>query len=191
MMKKIKQNILFQVFWTFFKISPISFGGGFAMMPLMKDKIVTEKNWLNTDEMIDAFALAQSTPGAVGVNSAAFIGFRIAGFKGAISATLGMILPTFFIVIALSSLFLFVRDNKIIEGAFNGIRPAVVALIAYAAVLTARSSLPNKSSILLLVIALTLMIFLKIHPIILLVSGMLFGIISKKVHERKLCKHVE
>lgn len=187
-MEKIKQNILLQVFWTFFKISPVSFGGGFAMMPLMKDEIVNKKKWLNDDEMIDAFALAQSTPGAVGVNSAAFIGFRIAGFKGAVSATIGIILPTFFIVIALSSLFLFVQDNKVVEAAFKGIRPAVVALIAYAAVLTVRSSLRNKSSIILLIVALALMLFLQIHPIILLVSGILFGIISKKFNDRKLCK---
>lgn len=176
-MKNNKYRLLSQLFWTFFKISPITFGGGFAMMPLIKKEVVDRQNWIAEEEIIDAFALAQSTPGSVGVNSSAFIGYRIAGIQGALAATIGMMIPTFLIVILLSLLFLTVREHPAVEAAFKGIRPVVVALIAYAAILTFRSSITDKITSVILIGALLLLLVLHMHPVILVFAGLASGVI--------------
>lgn len=159
------------------------------MMPMIKKAVVEQRKWLEKEEIIDAFALAQSAPGSVGVNSSAFIGYRIAGFKGALAATIGIMIPTFFIVIALSLLFFTVRDQPAVEAAFKGIRPVVVALIAYAAILTFRSSVPDKATLVLLLTALLLLIVLHIHPVLLVFAGLASGIVVHFVRRSK--KRVE
>lgn len=178
---KHEQHSLLQLFWAFLKISPVTFGGGFVMMPLIKREVVDKKNWIKEEEIIDSFALAQSAPGSVGVNAAVFVGYRIAGIKGALTATLGMMIPTFLIVIMLSLLFLAVRDNQLVEAAFKGIRPAVVALIAYAAITTARSSIRDKTAFVILGVAVGFLVIFHMHPVLMIVAGMVSGMIIKKV----------
>ena len=176
---------LLQLFWTFLKISPVTFGGGFVMMPLMKKEIVDKKSWIKEEEIIDSFALAQSAPGSVGVNAAVFVGYRIAGVKGALTATLGMMIPTFLIVIILSLLFIAVRDNHLVEAAFKGIRPAVVALIVYAAISTARSSIQDKTALVILGAAVGLLVIFHLHPVLMILAGIVSGIVIKKVKGSK------
>ncbi|GIN90486.1 chromate transporter [Siminovitchia terrae] len=191
-MKANNKHLLLQLFWTFMKISPVTFGGGFVMMPLMKKEVVDKKKWIQDKEIIDSFALAQSAPGSVAVNSAAFVGYRISGVKGALAATIGMMIPTFLIVIILSLLFLTVRNSDYVEAAFKGIRPAVVALIVYAAITTVRSSIPDKSTLALMIIAVILLIFFHMHPVLLIAVGILSGIAIKKMKpskkERSACR---
>lgn len=184
-MKEKNAHLLLQLFWTFMKISPVTFGGGFVMMPLLKKEVVDKKKWVKDEEIIDSFALAQSAPGSVAVNSAAFVGYRIAGVKGAFASTIGMMVPTFFIVIVLSLIFLTFKNNPYVEVAFKGIRPAVVALIVYAALTTARSSILDKSTLTVMVFAVVLLLFFHMHPILLIVAGMLSGIAIKKVKSAK------
>ncbi|RST71526.1 chromate transporter [Siminovitchia acidinfaciens] len=184
-MKDKNAYLLLQLFWTFMKISPVTFGGGFVMMPLMKKEVVEKKKWIKDEEIVDSFALAQSAPGSVAVNSAAFVGYRIAGVKGALAATVGMMIPTFFIVIILSLLFLTVRNNHFVEAAFKGIRPAVVALIVYAALTTVRSSITDKSTLTVMISAVILLIFFHMHPILLIAAGILSGIAITKIKASK------
>ena len=106
-----QQKKLVQIFWTFFKISPVTFGGGFAMIPLIEEEIVEKRKWLTSDDITEVFALSQSIPGAVAINSATFIGNRIGGIKGALAAMIGVSLPTFFIVLALGISYFFIHDN--------------------------------------------------------------------------------
>src|SRR3954454_9796164 len=108
---KEQWRILFQLFWTFFKIAPSTFGGGFAMIPLIEKEVVEKRKWLKSEEVADVFALSQSVPGAVAINSATFIGQRIGGVKGAIAAMIGVSLPTFFIVLILGVLYFFIQDH--------------------------------------------------------------------------------
>lgn len=184
-MKENRTGTLLQICWTFMKISPVTFGGGFAMMPLMQKEIVDKRKWMSEEEIVDAFALGQSAPGSVGVNSSAFIGYRIAGLKGALAATVGMMTPTFFIVIVLSLLFLTVRDHDFVRAAFRGIRPAVVALIVYAAITAAKSSILDKSTFGLVVIALFLLIVFHAHPIVLIFAGMISGVAIHRVKRKR------
>ncbi|WP_153730886.1 chromate transporter [Sporosarcina obsidiansis] len=174
---------LLQVFWTFFKIGPVTFGGGFAMIPLIEKEIVDKRKWLQKDDVSDVFALAQSVPGAIAINSATFIGHRIAGVKGAIAAMLGISLPTFLIVLSLGITYLFIQDSPKIEAAFVSIRASIVAIIIYAAIKVGKSAIIDKSTLGILVIGTAALFF--IHPLFMILFGGVHGsiliVIKKKL----------
>ncbi|MED4224481.1 chromate transporter [Neobacillus cucumis] len=167
---------LFQIFWAFFKIGPVTFGGGFAMIPLIEREIIEKKKWLNSEDLTDVIALAQSLPGAVAINTATFIGQKVGGVKGAIAAMLGVSLPTFLIVLTLGLSYFLVHDNPKVEAAFMSIRATIVAIIVYAAIKTAKTSIVDKTTFVMMILGTPLLFF--IHPILALLLGALAGIIS-------------
>lgn len=128
-MNKDKCRELFKIF---FKIGAFTFGGGYAMLPLIKREIVEEKQWLTEDEIFDVIAIAESTPGPLAVNAATFVGNKIAGFPGALTATMGVVLPAFFVILAVSHILLQIEQLSIIKNAFQGIRAGVLVLIGNA-----------------------------------------------------------
>ena len=124
--------MILQLFLTFMKIGAITFGGGYAMIAIIENEIVERKKWLEKDELLDIIAVAESTPGPIAINSATFIGYRKAGFFGAMFATLGVVIPSF-VIITLVALFLRqFYDYPVVQDAFRGIRVGVVVLIANA-----------------------------------------------------------
>src|SRR5699024_4934714 len=125
-MRNNRVKLLWDIFFTFFKISPVSFGGGYAMIPLLERAVTVKKKWVKEKDITDVLVMAQTVPGSIAVNTATFIGYRIAGLSGAIAGTLGIITPTFLIIVALATLFLSFQHNPIVEAAFMGIRPAIV-----------------------------------------------------------------
>jgi len=169
-------KVLLQLFWTFFKISPITFGGGFAMMPLIEKEVVEKRKWLKSEDITDVLALSQSVPGAVAINSATFIGQRIGGVKGAIAAMIGVSLPTFLIVLVLGVLYFFVQDNPKVEAAFISIRASIVAIIAYAAIKIARTAIVDKSTFGIMIVGIPSLFF--IHPVISIVAGAFAGMMT-------------
>lgn len=124
-----KMKIYWEIFLVFFRIGAFTFGGGYAMLPLIQDAIVDKKKWLGNKEFIDMLALAQSMPGPIALNTAVFVGNKRKGIKGSLSSSLGIILPSFIIILLLVLVFTQFRDNSGVEAIFKGIRPAVVALI--------------------------------------------------------------
>ena len=180
---KEQWSMLFQLFWTFFKISPVTFGGGFAMIPLIEKEVVEKRKWLKNEEITDVFALSQSVPGAVAINSATFIGQRIGGIKGSIAAMLGISFPTFLIVLTLGILYFFIQDNPKIEAAFLAIRASIVAIIAYAAIKTAKTAVIDKSTFIIMIIGIPVLFF--IHPIFVILLGALTGFMASLI-KRKL-----
>ena len=172
-------KVLFQIFWTFFKISPVTFGGGFAMIPLIEKEVVEKRKWLKSEEVTDVFALSQSVPGAVAINSATFIGQRIGGVRGAIAAMIGVSLPTFFIVLLLGVLYFFIQDNPKVVAAFLSIRVSIVAIIVYAAIKIAKTAIVDKSTFGIMIIGIPALFF--IHPIIAIVVGALTGIMTVSI----------
>lgn len=180
---KEQWSILFQLFWTFFKISPVTFGGGFAMIPLIEKEVVEKRKWLKSEEITDVFALAQSVPGAIAINSATFIGQRIGGIKGSVAAMIGISFPTFLIVLTLGMLYFFIQDNPKIEAAFLAIRASIVAIIAYAAIKTAKTAIIDKSTFSIMIVGIPVLFF--IHPIFAILLGALAGIVSSLI-KRKL-----
>lgn len=173
---KEQWRILFQLFWTFFKIAPSTFGGGFAMIPLIETEVVEKKKWLKSEDVADVFALSQSVPGAVAINSASFIGHRISGVKGAIAALIGVSLPTFLIVLSLGLSYFLIAGNAKLEAAFMAIRPAIVAIIVYAAIKVAKTAIVDKFTFFISVIGVPLLFFL--HPILAIVTGAALGVVS-------------
>lgn len=121
--------MLLKLFTTFFKIGLFSFGGGFAMIPLIQREVIEKSRWIDEKDFLDMLVLAQSTPGPIAVNTAVFVGYKTAGVAGAIMATLGTILPSFIIILLLALFFAEVRENRYVDAAFRAMRPAVVALI--------------------------------------------------------------
>lgn len=125
---------LLELFWSFFQVGLFSFGGGYAAMPLIQQQVVDGHGWLNMTEFADIITISQMTPGPIAINSATFVGMRIAGVAGALVATLGCVLPSCVVALLLARLYLKYRQLDLIHGALTGLRPAVIALIASAGV---------------------------------------------------------
>ena len=123
-------NIYLESFGIFFKIGAFTIGGGYAMVPLIENEIVTKRKWIAQEDFIDLLAISQSAPGILAVNISIFIGYKLRGIRGSIVTALGTILPSFIIILAIALFFHSFKDNPIVERIFKGIRPAVVALIA-------------------------------------------------------------
>lgn len=126
--------MLLQLFSSFVKIGAFTFGGGYAMIPLIQKEAVEKRNWISDEEILEIIAIAESTPGPIAVNAATFIGYKMAGFLGAFMATLGVILPSFLIIAVLSLVLAQFEDLKVVQDAFWGIRAGVLALIVKALV---------------------------------------------------------
>ncbi|MEH7254619.1 chromate transporter [Neobacillus niacini] len=180
---KVQCKLLFQIFWTFFKISPVTFGGGFAMIPLMVKEIVEKRKWLTHEDITEVIALSQTVPGAVAVNSATFIGHRIRGIRGALAAMIGVSLPTFIIVLLLGVFYFFVHDNPKLEAAFVSIRVTIVAIIVYAAIKIGKTGIYDKTTFFIMVIGVPALFF--IHPIVAIIFGAVAGLIAIPI-KRKL-----
>ncbi len=122
--------MLFQLFWSFFKIGAVTFGSGLAMIPVVEKEVVERRRWFTRDDFYNHFALAQSSPGPVALNTAVFVGYRQRGFSGAAMAVLGAVLPSFLIILSIAVVLQGFRDNLYVNAAFRGLMPAVVALMA-------------------------------------------------------------
>ena len=120
-------NIYLESFGIFFKIGAFTIGGGYAMVPLIENEIVTKRKWIAQEDFIDLLAISQSAPGILAVNISIFIGYKLRGIRGSIITALGTILPSFIIILAIALFFHSFKDNPIVERIFKGIRPAVVA----------------------------------------------------------------
>ena len=123
-------NLLLDLFLTFAKIGLFTFGGGYAMIPLIQAEVERHPGWqIGRNEFIDLLTLAQSVPGPIALNTAVFIGYKSRGYTGAVATTLGIVVPSFVIILLIALLFADIRHNPVVDAAFKGMRPAVVALI--------------------------------------------------------------
>ena len=129
-MKQIQKTL--SLLLTFMKIGLFTFGGGYAMIPLIQRETVENKKWISDEDILEIVAIAESTPGPIAINAATFIGWRVAGFGGALAATVGVVLPSFAIITAISFVLSAFQDILWIRYAFNGIRAGVLALIVKA-----------------------------------------------------------
>lgn len=118
-----------RLFLTFLKIGAFTFGGGYAMISIIEHEVINRRGWIARHDFLDLLTLAQSAPGPISLNTAVFIGYRMRGLRGALSAILGAVIPSFVIILCIAILFTDVRHNPWVDAAFRGMRPAVVALI--------------------------------------------------------------
>ncbi|WP_239615068.1 chromate transporter [Cohnella mopanensis] len=181
---RAKLTILAQIFWVFFRIGPSSFGGGYAMIPVIEREVVQKRGWLGQEDISDLVSVAGTAPGGVGVNSAVFIGYRKAGVAGACMAVLGITLPTFAIVFLLSVFYLYFENNPKIAAALKGIHGAIIALILLAAFKMVKTSIFDVATTVIVIAALGMLIFTSIHPIYVIASGVIAGILIVGAKER-------
>ena len=123
---------LFALYMAFFRIGCLTFGGGLAMIPFMEREMSEKRKWIDKETLLDIVVISESTPGPIAINSATFVGYRTAGFAGAVCATLGVIMPSFLVILAISFLMQGFWQTPVIRYAFRGIRAGVLALLVKA-----------------------------------------------------------
>ena len=183
-MKKVN---LLTLYWKFFKIGAFTFGGGFAMIPLIEKEVVANK-WIDANDVADMVAISQSIPGAVAVNMSLFVGFRIAKKIGAIVAVLGCITPSFMIIMAIAMFFDNFKDYAIIQNAFIGILSCVVALILLATIKYAKKALLDWITVLITLITVLILVLTPILPFLLVLAGGLIGVLFYFIYPKKVAK---
>lgn len=183
--------IYVQLFWSFIQIGLFSFGGGYAAMPLIQGQVVTAHGWLSMAEFTDLITISQMTPGPIAVNSATFVGLKIAGVPGAIVATLGCILPSCIIVTILAKLYLKYRKLDMLQGILHSLRPAVVAMIASSGVLilitafwgNGQATLPETKWVMVVIFMFALLLLrkTKINPISVMILSGFIKVVSSMI----------
>lgn len=180
-----KPVTLFDLFFVFFKIGAFSFGGGFAMIPIIQREIVDNHRWMVLKEFIDMIAITQSAPGAVAVNSAVFTGYKLKGLKGAAACLLGTVLPSFLLILAIAVFLTTQGESPLLEKFFSGVRPAIVALILGAGLSMGQTSSNAAFDVVLALTALILLVVFRIHPILLIILGACAGIVRSRMSLHK------
>lgn len=160
-----------ELFWIFFKIGLATIGGGYAMIPMIEHKLVRQYAWLTSEEFMDILAVSQTAPGVFAVNMSQHIGQKIGGLRSALWATLGVVLPSFLIILLLATVFRLARHNVWVEYAFRGIRPVVVALIAAPVFTMARSAKLSWQTLWIPIVAALAIYALDISPVYMLIAA--------------------
>jgi chromate transporter len=183
-MDRGKTGTLFQLFCVFLKIGAFTFGGGYAMIPLIQREICDNKKWLKEQEINDIVAISESTPGPIAINSATFVGYRVGGFIGACVSPLGVVLPSFLIISAISFVLTEFQNVRAVQYAFMGIRSAVLALILRALWMMFRTSRKNAFSYIIMGASLILAAVLKTDTVVVIIVcgafGMIWSLINRK-----------
>ena len=170
---------LWSIFISFFEIGAFTFGGGWAMVPLIQKELVDRRGWLDDSEFVDILAIAQSGPGPIAINTSVLCGNKMRGVLGAVVAALGSSLPSFLIILVIANFFLKVKESTAVQAIFKGMRPAIFGLLISAVYQVGKKSIGNARDIVFAAIGSGLLIFLDINPIFVVllaaISGMLYG----------------
>ena len=174
--------IFLELFWVFFLIGAFTFGGGYAMIAMIQQQVVS-RGWMTTEALIDFIAIAESTPGPIAVNMATFVGAERGGVFGAVCATLGVVLPSFVVILVVARCFRAFCESKWVKGVMSGLNPAVVGLIASAAVTVGSAAFLGKGTQETLLWGAVAAVMLgvsikckKLHPIVIITLCALIGI---------------
>ncbi len=179
MREKFKKAL--QLFITFFKIGAFTFGGGYAMIPLISKEVVENKKWITDDDILEIIAIAESTPGPIAINSATFVGYRVCGFWGSFFATLGTVLPSFCIILAISYVLEEFQDIKAVQYAFNGIRAGVLALLVKALVTMYKKCPKNLASYCIMGGSFIATALLDLPVLAVIIACAVFGLVTSKI----------
>lgn len=170
-------TVLLTLFLAFFKVGAFSFGGGYAMLPLIQREVIEAHQWITPHQFVDIVAISQVTPGPIAINMATYVGRDVYGVPGAIVATAAVVAPSVIIVTSLAHLFLKFRTMATLQAILAGIRPAVVALLVLAAFSIARSAVPDWRSAVLAVASLVTIRLTRLSPLLVLALSGLAGVL--------------
>ena len=176
---------LLKLFTTFFKIGLFTFGGGYAMIPLIEREVVQRYRWVSGTEFVDLLAVAQSAPGVFAVNISVFIGNKLRGTRGALSAAFGCVLPSVIIILAIALFFGRFRHIEVVNNVFMGIRPVVVALIAVPVFNVAKSAKVGWTTAWIPVLAALLIVALGVSPIYVIMVAGIAGFVWGKIKDSR------
>ena len=179
---------LFPLFLTFMKIGGFTFGGGHAMIPLIQRETVENKKWVTDDDILEIIAIAESTPGPVAINSATFVGYRTAGFWGAVCATMGVVLPSFLIILAITYLMDNFMDLPAVQYAFKGINAGVLALLVKALWNMYKKSPKGWVAYVVMGASFLLTAILKVNLFLVILGCAIFGLVTALMAERRAAK---
>lgn len=176
---------LFNLFFSFFKVGIMTFGGGIAMLPVLEREIVEKKDWATREELLDYYAVSQCTPGIIAVNVATFIGHKLRGIWGGIFATIGVVTPSYLIITILAMFLKSFADILWVQSAFKGIRVAVCALVVGTVLKLIKNNVKNIWGIILAVLSFASVFFFSLSPVIIVVVAIAVGISLSKAKEVK------
>ncbi|MBJ2357249.1 chromate transporter [Sphaerochaeta sp. S2] len=183
-MKKREASI-WQLYLTFLKIGGLTFGGGYAMLPMLQREVIDIHHWVTEEEVLDIYAIGQCSPGIIAVNTATMIGYRKRGIPGAIAATLGEVTPSLVIITMLATILLQVQDNQWVQRAFGGIRVAVCALITQSVITLSKKSLIDLPTVLLYLATVSLTLAFSLSPLVVVPFAILYGLAVQRIKRRK------
>ena len=169
--------IYLELFWTFFLIGAFTFGGGYAMLPLIQNEVVN-KGWLANEAVVNFIAVSESTPGPFAINMATYVGSEMGGILGAACATLGVVMPSFIIILTVAKCYDRFKNSKLVKGAMSGLKPAVIGMIGTAILSIGKTVFvqPGMLFSAALFAAMAVLAFKKVHPIIIICISAAAGI---------------
>lgn len=172
------------IFISFFQVGILTFGGGYSMLPMLRREVVEKHAWGTEEELLDWFAVGQCGPGAIAINTAALVGRKVAGVPGAAAAVLGIISPSYIIILLVAAFLSSIGSNPWVQAAFAGIRACVCALILNAACKLWKSSVKDAAALILFLAAFVGAALLDVSPILLVLGGGLFGVVWMTLRNR-------
>ena len=185
---KASPKKLWKVFSTFFKIGAFTFGGGYAMIPLIQNEAVEKNKWITDDDILEIIAIAESTPGPIAINSATFVGYRAAGILGSVCATMGVVLPSFVIILLLSFVLRQFQELQAVRYAFAGIRAGVLALLMKALWTMYKKSPKGWPAYVVMAGSFILTAIFDINVIFVIIGCAVFGLVTSMMLERRAQK---
>ncbi len=173
------------MFMIFFRMGAFTFGGGYAMLPIIQEEIVHKRKWATDEEILDYYAIAQCTPGIIAINTATFIGYKKKGIIGAVFSTMGLVSPSLIIITIISKFFKEFQNYELVQHAFNGIQVVVVALITITVANMFKQSVKDNYGKILFLMSFIIIGFLKLSPIIVVIGSSMAGILRFRNKEFK------
>ena len=173
------------LFWTFFKIGAFTFGGGYAMIPLIQREVAERRRWLKDGDILDIVAIAESTPGPIAINSATFVGYQVCGTFGAFCATLGVVLPSFLVIYVISFVLRQFSQLLVVQYAFNGIRAGVLALLLKALLSMYRQSPKGAVAYAIMAGAFVLTAFCGVDAVLVILASAAVGLAASHMAKRR------
>lgn len=187
-MQKKKLSKKLELFLIFLKIGAFTFGGGYAMIPIIEREVVEKRSWISGDDILEIIAIAESTPGPIAINSATFVGSRVAGFWGSVVATLGIVIPSFVVIAAISTVLREFSHIKVIQYAFFGIRAGVLALLIKALFTMAKKTPKNIISWVVAALAFIFATFFDINILFIIIGCAIIGLVYFLIAKRRAAK---
>ena len=179
---------LVRIFLTFFKIGAFTFGGGYAMIPLIQKEAVEKHRWVTDEDILDIVAIAESTPGPIAINAATFVGYQTQGYAGAVAATLGVVLPSFVTIFVIFHILQAFQNVRAVRYAFNGIRVGVLVLLVKALIKMFKTNKKSAVSYGLMALAVLLTCVLEVNTFLVIGLCGVLGLVSAHIAERRLGK---